>query len=585
MNGNLINLAGDTLWDDQTVAPDTVTTSCLYQNFTVSVVQMCGGGWDTQIRLVNGTYVNYQGNSNDAFFGVDLGRPGFVGGYTNGSLATLTATTLFAPASYTPSSVPGCRCAAVYNAITGYPALYPTAFPAGQYDLRGFTYGYVQDKSFTAYASAGQVADMKINLVIGVNVTLDILFKKEHIITPTNTNMSARVRLFDNSGNLVAEWMSSEGTYTTASGFARAADGTTQYPFGNLPAIPLPKSLNTYNYLPGGTTLLHVLMAGLPAVPGGGQQVGPQAYAAPKGTYFGDPVVGSTNGCEFGIDCFGSPGTSWNNAGFFPNYGIVGASDYQGGWTAEVDFVNWYQNNTVDTVWNAFPAPNIATSLGVTLASNGAVYYGQAASATPGPVPGLLMGESYHIIPGTTAKSGISLTEDTALNPSPAGVNQSVAFNHLGPYSQEGVWQIANAHNSGEASAIQEVDLNGLVSGNALAFTWSNEFRPLSWGTLTVTGAGLPSTGLNFYTYDGVYQAYLPSTIGKSGSVIYSFSLTSPGYAPQLWKGAVSSGMTSRGNNLYLEQTNIPIPEFSTITIVTFTALAASLYIIRRRHH
>jgi hypothetical protein len=586
MNGKLINLAGDTLWDDQTVAPDTVTTSCLYQNFTTSVVQMCGGGWDTQIRLVNGTYVTYQGNSNDAFFGVDLGRPGFVGGYTDGSLATLTATTLFALAHYTPS--PTCRrgCTAAYNAITGYPALYPTAFPAGQYDLRGFTYGYVQDKGFTAYASAGQVADMKINLVIGVNVTLDILFKKEHIITPTNDNMSARVRLFDDSGNLVAEWMSSEGTYTTASGFARAADGTTQYPFGNLPAIPLPKSLNTYNYLPGGTTLLHVLMAGLPAVPGGGQQVGPSAYAAPKGTYFGDPVVGSTNGCEFGIDCFGNPGANWNNVGgFFPNYGIVGASDYQGGWMAEVDFVNWYQNNTLDTVWSAFPSPNVATSPGGTLTSYGAMYYGLGGSATPGPVPGLLMGESYHIISGTTAKSGISLTEDIALSSSPAGVGGSMAFNHLGPYSQEGVWQIANAHNSGEASAIQEVDLNGLVSGNALAFTWSNEFRPLSWGLLTVTGAGLPSTGLNFYTYDGIYQAYLPSTIGQSGSVIYSFSLTAPGYAPQLWKGAVSSGQSGTGNNLYLEQTNIPIPEFSTITIVAFTALAVSLYILRRRRN
>ena len=97
------------------------------------------------------------------------------------------------------------------------------------------------------------------------------------------------------------------------------------------------------------------------------------------------------------------------------------------------------------------------------------------------------MGESYHIIPGTTAKSGISLTEDTALKPRPV---RSLAESYsvqtiLGPYSQEGVWQIANAHNSGEASAIQEVDLNGLVSGNALAFTWSNEFRPLSWGLLS----------------------------------------------------------------------------------------------------
>ena len=188
-----------------------------------------------------------------------------------------------------------------------------------QYDLRAFTYGYVQDKEYSAYAASGQVADMKINLIIGVNVTLDILFKKEHIITPTDGNMSARVRLFDDSGNLVAEWMSSEGTYVTGNGFARAADGTTQYPFGNLGAptngnldagqpqlgnppngvqvatggnMPYPKTLNAYNYLPGGTTELHVLMAGLPQVPPAGQNdAGWGAIFLPKGTYFMDPIL------------------------------------------------------------------------------------------------------------------------------------------------------------------------------------------------------------------------------------------------------------------------------------------------------
>jgi hypothetical protein len=330
-------------------------------------------------------------------------------------------------------------------------------------------------------------------------------------------------------------------------------------------------------------------MAGLPTVPPGGTTNELQDRDLVRGNYFGDPAVGETISGDFGIANTANPGHNWNAPGYFPNYGIAGASDYQGGWTAEVDFVNWYQNNTQDTVWATFPSCNgvtaCATANGATLTSNGAVYFGQAASATPGPVPGLLMGESYHIIPGTTAKSGISLTEDLALNPQPLGVGHTLSFNHLGPYSQEGVWQIANAHNSGEASAIQEVDLNGLVSGNALAFTWSNEFRPLSWGLLQVTGAGLPSTGLNFYTYDGVYQAYLPSTIGPSGSVVYSFTLTSPGYAPQTWKGAVSSGQFARGSNLYLEQTNIPVPEFSTIAIAAFTAVAAALYVLRRRRN
>ncbi|HKM50328.1 MAG TPA: hypothetical protein VJZ75_04035 [Candidatus Bathyarchaeia archaeon] len=613
-NGTLISAAGDELYDNIVSGPTAIVTTCLFQNFTSTVVQMCGGGWDAQLRLPNGTYTGtcqssagvtgqcgifpgivgqnvlpYQGNTNDAFFGTDLGRVGYIGGYVTGAANVNTAKvgglfqTQFQPGSW--SAIPGTTDALYETFGHGFPALYGTALPGALYDLRGFTYGYIQDTNFQAYASPGQVADMQINLVMGVNVTLDILFKKEHIITATNANMSGRVRLFDESGNLVAEWMSSEGTYTTGSGFSQAADGTSQYPFANTPNIPAPKTLNAYNFVPGGTTLLHVVMAGLPTTAPGGTQNDLQDRDIPKGCYYGDPIIAETIGCDFGIVTYTNPGPNWNAPGFFPNYGIAGSSDYQGGWTAEVDFVNWYANNTVSTVWNTFTQPNAASSSGATLASNGAQYYGLGGSANPGPVPGLLMGESYHIIPGTTAKSGVSLTEDTALKPKPLGVGESLSFNHLGPYSQEGVWQIANAHNSGEASAINEVDLNGLVGGNVLAFTWSNEFRTLSWGLLQVTGAGLPSTGLNFYTYDGVYQAYLPSTGDASGSVTYSFSLTSPGYAPQVWKGAVSSGQSGTGDDLYLEQTNIPVPEFSTIALAAFTAVAAALYVLRRRRN
>ena len=150
-----------------------------------------------------------------------------------------------------------------------------------------------------------------------------------------------------------------------------------------------------------------------------------------------------------------------------------------------------------------------------------------------------------------------------------------MAPNHLGPYSQEGVWQIAGAHNSGEASAIYEVDLNGLVTGNALAFTWSNEFRPLSWGLVSVVGAP-GTTPMNFYTYDGVYQAFLPPGT-------YKFTISSPGIASQTMTVAVSSGQTATGVNTYLEQTNIPVPEFSGLVIAAISALAASLYVLRRR--
>ena len=556
-NGTLIDFIGDVPSNLQ----DTVLTSCLFQDDSNSTVQMCGGGWDAQYQQPVGGLVPYQGNSNDAYFGQEMSDPGFVGGYTGGISYYTTRTQLFAPAHWSPTTLSD---GGTYSqAVTGYLPLYPSAIPSGQYDLRGFTYGYIQDKSFSVYAQPSQVTDMKINLVIGVNVSLDILFKKESIITPTNANVSARVRLFDDSGNLVAEWMSSEGTYVTGKGFARAADGTDQYPFGPLhPAIPVPKPLNTYNYLPGGVTLLHVLMAGFPQVPAAGTDAGVQSPFVPQQIYFNDPLFATTI-CGFQIDCYTSPGTGLGVGvpGYFPNTGISAAPDYTGGWTAEVDFVPWYANNTstMELASGGVQAP--------TQDSTFAQYYP--------PVNGLLMGESYHIIPGTTATSGISLTEDTALKPELIG--HSLAANHLGPYSQEGVWQIAGTHNSGEASGIFEVDLNGFVSGNALAFTWSNEFRPLSWGLVNVVGASaINSTGWNFYTYDGIYQAYLPTGT-------YKFTISTPGYAPQTWSVSISPGQTGTGQNVYLEQTNIPVPEFSAIAIVTISALAGSLYLLRRR--
>jgi len=512
-------------------------------------VEMDGGGRDVEPNY------HYDG----AYFGQSA-EYAFVGGYTGGLLGLETAQLLLTDAMFTTPVL-----------------VWPLHFSEGEYSLAAYTYGYVQDKSFSAYAQNGQIADMKINLIIGVNVTLDILFKKEHIITPTSSNMSARVRLFNDQGQLVSEWMSSEGTYVDQSGHAIAANGQLPaaggvdavgdvayplYPFNNIFTVTS-SGLNGYNYLPGGTTLLHVLMSGLPQHPAMGNWV--------TGTYFSDPIatgvpsakalapadifsglllgfgpVGQFGGCDFQLNCYPAPYGQYP----FPNTGIAGAPDYQGGWTAEVDFVPWYANNTSIT-------PQ---------------YYP--------PVNGLLMGESYHIIPGTTASSGISLTEDMALSSN--FPSHSMAANHLGPYSQEGTWQVAGTHNSGEASGIFEVDLNGFVSGNVLAFTWSNEFRPLSWGSISVTGAGLPSSGLIFYTYDGLYQAYVP-TPGAAGSTAFTFTLNAPGYAPYSWVAQVPAGSTGTGQNVYLEQSSIPVPEFNVIAAVTFSTLAASIILLQRR--
>jgi len=577
-NGTGGSLA-DYLGDETSFLPSSIATTHSYQGGPDDGAQVCNP-FSTAFSASSAGLAEFQDQSactepdgggrnvlanttiaHGAYFGQSA-RYAFVGGYTSGSFGFLRATKLLRDSMFT-------------SPITSW----PLHFSEGPYNLAAYTYGYIQDKDFTAFAQNGQIADMKINLVIGVNVSLQVLFKKESIITPTAFNMSGRVRLFNDKGEMVAEWMSSEGTYVPTNGVSVAADGALsntpgdngvatnneipQYPFGDQgyqtststftngfgsnifgfgPQTPASHK-NAYNFIPGGTTLLKVLMAGLPQQPPFGSDI--------TGVYFGNPLQGGA--CDFELDCFPAAYAQYP----FPYTGIAGAPDYTGGWTAEVDFVPWYANNT-GTMQPGSAGAQVGSPVSFPQ------YYP--------PVNGLLMGESYHIIPGTTAPSGISWTEDMAMSPSFVG--HSMAANHLGPYSQQGVWQIAGTHNSGEASAIFEVDLNGFVSGNVLAFTWSNEFRTLSWGTVSVTGAS--GATWNFYTYDGIYQAFLPT--GQ-----YKFTITQPGYAPQTWSYSVSPGQSGSGADVYLEQSNIPFPEFSGIAVVAFSALAASLYILRRR--
>jgi len=153
-------------------------------------------------------------------------------------------------------------------------------------------------------------------------------------------------------------------------------------------------------------------------------------------------------------------------------------------------------------------------------------------------------------------------------------LGHSLVFNHLGPYSQEGVWQVSGTHLSGEASGIFEVDLNGFISGTALAFTWANDFRPLSWATVSVTGAS--SATWNYYTYDGQYGMYLPG-----GS--YSLTIASPGIASQTLSVSLTGGESGTAGNVYLQQSNIPVPEFNAITILLFLTLASSICLLHKR--
>jgi hypothetical protein len=341
--------------------------SNLFQNNATSSLQVNGGG---QAFSPND-------NANWTFFGEE-GEFQNVGGY---------ADYLLAP----------------FNTISQSSFAYlPTAFSSGQYDFRAWTYGYVQGNYVSVYAEPGQVANININLIIGVSLKADIIFAEEKIPTTVPADASFRARFFDESGHLVAEWMSSEGVYNTGAGNMKAADGTSGAPFG---AGNGAAAETVTNYVPAGTTLLHLTVAGLPLVPHSGGMI--------NQLYYGDPVFRASNppyrkgwGNSFGVDQM--------IPSYFFNGGILGSPYYTGGWTIEIDMVNWHVSSTM-----YFPPPD-----------------------------GLLLGESYHNIPDTTAVSRISFTEDAAL----IFVGHTMSANHFGPYSQTTQWMLLGPPSGGSSS-------------------------------------------------------------------------------------------------------------------------------------
>jgi len=285
-----------------------------------------------------------------------------------------------------------------------------------------------------------------------------------------------------------------------------------------------------FNYVPGKTSEMRIVIAGLPW----------EAHIPGYSGRFGDPV--------FGFDYYNT----------FQNYGILGSPDYAGGYNVEVDFVPWYLNNTS------------TYRIGLV---NGGYTYPPTASVYYPPVTGLLMGESFHTVPGNPANA-FGYTEAGALSPTFLG--HSMAPNHLGPYMQEGMWTLPNAHLSGGVSGEWEVDLRGYLAGTVVGFTWSGEFRTISWASVSILGAD--NYTYRSYSWDGYYGFFT-----APGS--YKMTIAAPGYSPQSFTISVSSGQSTVGGNVFLQQANVPVPEFNSgLAVVAFAALAASLILLRRRH-
>jgi hypothetical protein len=182
-------------------------------------------------------------------------------------------------------------------------AIYP-----GTYALNVWTYGYVQSNVASlgdlgnvqvAIAWLGDIADTSVHALIGVNLTIRMLFKTEKIFAGIPYNSSIRIRVFDESDTLVAaaSIFSDGGTLVPNSQSGFFADGK------KLLQQPIPAGTRTLEY---------ESLAGL---------VG---YVEP-----------STGGASVRTATL-----------FSPDHGVWGRSthpgSYTGTWLVMVDMVNWY---------------------------------------------------------------------------------------------------------------------------------------------------------------------------------------------------------------------------------------------------
>jgi hypothetical protein len=127
----------------------------------------------------------------------------------------------------------------------------------------------------------------------------------------------------------------------------------------------------------------------------------------------------------------------------------------------------------------------------------------------------------------------------------------------------------------GITTVIFEMDRMARISGFAYTRNYMGDFRAGSWQTVTAAGA---SASLKAWgPYDGYYYTYVqPDT--------YTVTAEGPGYVSASRTVVSSWGGVSGGQDFYLEESGIPIPEFPAAGLLALvSALAASLYLLRRR--
>jgi len=131
----------------------------------------------------------------------------------------------------------------------------------------------------------------------------------------------------------------------------------------------------------------------------------------------------------------------------------------------------------------------------------------------------------------------------------------------------------------GTAMLFFDMHLQAWISGTVYQRNWMGDFRKASWYTVDVSG----SPEITTYTHDGDWGVYAPA-----GTYTVKVSLMAPdetgAVVVQERTVVVTWGADSSGQNFYLEEGGVPIPEFPAAgVLMLISALAASLYLLRWR--
>jgi hypothetical protein len=403
----------------------------------------------------------------------------------------------------------------------------PFSYESGVYSFKALTYGYVQKKPVAVYATKGNAtSDILVKLTQGAELQLTMKFKHEGVFEGIPFDAHLRVRVINDQNKVVGEFLTSDWWWQPQYEWS---PNTLRYTWNLVKTVPSTNIGNARADPPTG----HRGWWRLNYVPQGTDNITVVIAGLPDmyNWYITSP-------CD---PCKDTGAFSYDSATMPAPYGIDGYPNYQGGWKIQVHAVpvfDYYPGHYYNPVEVSTPT---------------ATY--PVASTSPVGFEGMLMGE---------------LTYTADMKP--------VLVNHLGPYELRYDVVVPGTHLGGESSSIFELDRLGLITGSVFGYTYCDDWRTVSWTNVKFVGAD--NTAFDVYTFDGKFAAWLKP--GPYTANVIFWSPSGQGYKLQTMPYHVSDGAFG-AFNVYLEQSQVPIPEFPVAAIVLASALAASLFILRRK--